>query len=166
MDVVLLEVLKNGKPVQPGERGEVYVTSLFRTATPMIRYRLGDIVTLSVEVCPCGREMPLIKNIEGRLVDFLRMPDGRMVSPYAVMSAVEGIAGIAKYQFIQESPDRIVVTVERGRDFDPNTITQLKSACHELFGRDLELNVEEVESFPLVRGRKFRPVESQIRMPQ
>jgi phenylacetate-CoA ligase len=166
MDVVLLEVLKNGKPVQPGERGEVYVTSLFRTATPMIRYRLGDIVTLSDEVCPCGREMPLIKNIEGRLVDFLRMPDGRMVSPYAVMSAVEGIAGIAKYQFIQESPDRIVVTVERGRDFDPNTITQLKSACHELFSRDLELNVKEVESFPLVRGRKFRPVESQIHIPQ
>ncbi|MCJ7760988.1 hypothetical protein MUP59_07615 [Candidatus Bathyarchaeota archaeon] len=94
------------------------------------------------------------------------MPDGRMVSPYAVMSAVEGIAGIAKYQFIQESLDRIVVTVERGRDFDLNTIAQLKSACNELFGRDLELNVEEVESFPLVRGRKFRPVESQIHIPQ
>jgi len=166
MDVVLLEVLKNGEPVQPGERGEVYVTSLFRTATPMIRYRLGDIVTLSDEACPCGREMPLIKNIEGRLVDFLKTPDGRMISPYAVMSAVEGIAGIAKYQFIQESLDRIVVTVERGRDFDPNTITQLKSACNELFGRDLELTVKEVESFPLVRGRKFRPVESQIHMPQ
>ena len=87
----------------PGERGEVVATSLFRFATPMIRYRLRDIATPSDAFCPCGRGFPLVRNIERRLVDFLTMSDGTPISPYAVMFAGQDINGMARYQLVQES---------------------------------------------------------------
>lgn len=46
--------------------GELLVTNLLSYSFPVIRYRLGDIVTLSDETCHCGRNHPLLKNILGR----------------------------------------------------------------------------------------------------
>jgi phenylacetate-CoA ligase len=163
MDVSYLEFLKDGEPVSPGEKGEVIATSLFRFATPMIRYKVGDLVTLSDEICPCGREMPLIKNIEGRLVDLLRLPNGRLISPYAVMVAVQDIRGIAKFQVVQESQNNIVATIEKGKEFSQNTISQLTDAGLRLFGPEIGFEVNVIESFPILTWRKFRAVESKLR---
>lgn len=161
-DVVLLEILKEGEPVSPGEKGEVFVTSLFRFSTPMIRYRLGDIVTLSDENCPCGREMPMIKNIEGRMVDFIKMPNGRLISPYALMSVVQDIPGIAKYQIVQATQDRIVATIEMGKGFTENTVIQVRNSCSELLDSDIQFDIDIVDRLPIAKGRKFRAVESRI----
>jgi phenylacetate-CoA ligase len=161
-DVVLLEILKDGEPVSPGEKGETFVTSLFRFSTPMIRYRLDDIVTLSDENCQCGREMPMIKNIEGRMIDFVKMPNGRLISPYALMSVVQDIPGIAKYQIVQETKDRMVVKIERGRGFTENTVIQVRNSCSELLDSDIQFDIDVVDRIPIARGRKFRAVESRI----
>ncbi|WP_455277745.1 phenylacetate--CoA ligase family protein [[Eubacterium] cellulosolvens] len=162
-DVVLLEILKDGEPVSLGEKGELIATSFFRFATPMIRYKIGDVVTLSDEKCSCGREMPLIKNIDGRLVDFLKMPNGKSISPYDIISAIQNIAGLAKYQVIQKNKNSIEIKIEKGKNFTQRTIMQLRDSCLELFGSEVQSKITVVESFPIIRGRKFRVVESQIR---
>ena len=162
-DTVVLEFLKDGEPVAPGERGEVVATSLFRFATPMIRYRLGDIATPSDGFCPCGRGFPLVRNIEGRLVDFLTMLDGTPISPYAVMFAVQDINGIARYQVVQESQRKITATIERGKGFNQDTVTKFKAACLALFASEIDLEINVVESFPLEKGKKFRVVASRVR---
>lgn len=162
MDVVFLEFLKDGEQVSPGEKGEVVATSLFRFVTPMIRYRVGDIVTLSDEECTCGREMPLIKNIEGKTVDFIKMSDGRMISPYAVINSIQHIKGIAQFQVVQKKLKKIVINIEKGKKFTRNTLAQIKSVCTELFGYDMEIGINLVEDFPIKRGKKFRLVQSLI----
>jgi len=161
-DLVLLEVLKDGEPVSPGERGEVVATSLFRFSTPMIRYRIGDICTLSDEKCSCGREMPLIKNIDGRLVDFIELPDGEQISPYTVMSLFQNIPGIGRYQIIQETKNKIVSRIEKSKEFDQTTITNIKHVCTELFSSDIQLEIDTVEQFPIEIGKKFRVVTSRV----
>ncbi|MCW4033053.1 MAG: hypothetical protein NWF08_06630 [Candidatus Bathyarchaeota archaeon] len=160
MDAVFLEFLKDGEQVSPGEKGEVVATSLFRFATPMVRYRVGDIVTLSDEECLCGREMPLIKNIEGKTVDFLKMPDGRMISPYAVINSIQHIQGIAQFQVVQKKLGKIVINIEKSKKFAQNTLAQIKSVCTELFGCDIEIEINIVEDFPIKRGQKFRLVSA------
>ena len=45
-DSYIVEVLKNGENVEPGEIGEVYITDLNNLITPMIRYRIGDLATI------------------------------------------------------------------------------------------------------------------------
>ncbi|HEV8713772.1 MAG TPA: hypothetical protein VGX03_13210 [Candidatus Binatia bacterium] len=54
-DGVIIEVLKDGKPVEAGERGEVVATNLHAFAMPFLRYRLGDVVTKGAAVCRCGK---------------------------------------------------------------------------------------------------------------
>jgi len=160
-DTVVLEVLKDGEPVAQGEKGEVVVTSLFRYATPMIRYRLGDVVTTISEPCPCGRGMPLIKNIDGRLVDFLRLQDGRLISPYAMMFAIQDIPGIARFRITQETVERIVVALEQSSEFSPKTISGIKGACSALLGNEISVDVQIIDEFPKEKG-KFRAVASQL----
>ena len=162
MDVAFLEFLKDGEPISYGEKGEVVATSLFRFATPMIRYRVGDVATLSNEVCPCGREMPLIENIEGRIVDFLKTPAKGMISPYAVMYALQSIQGIAKYQVIQNKTKKIEINIEKNKKFNKNTITEIRDTCIKLFGFDLQIEVNMIKNFPIKRGQKFRLVKSSV----
>ena len=64
----VVEILVDGRPAKPGEIGEVVITDLFNFATPMIRYRIGDLaVALSdKEPCLCGRPHSRIGEIQGR----------------------------------------------------------------------------------------------------
>ncbi len=160
-DTVVIEVLKDGEPVAPGEKGEVVVTSLFRYATPMIRYRLGDVVTTISEPCPCGRGMPLIKNIDGRLVDFLKLRDGRLISPYAMIFAIQDIPGIARFRVTQETLAQTLVQIEKGSGFGAQTISEIKNACTALLGNEVNVDVRMVDSFPNDKG-KFRAVASKV----
>ena len=61
-DVGILELLDEvGRPVRPGEAGEMVATGLLNHAQPLIRYRTGDWAVRSDEACPCGRAMPVIR---------------------------------------------------------------------------------------------------------
>ncbi len=79
IDSIVLEILRDGEPVSNGEMGEVHVTCLWRRATPIIRYHLGDLATPLEDKCPCGRGLPLIKNIQGKILDMDVSPDGRLI---------------------------------------------------------------------------------------
>jgi phenylacetate-CoA ligase len=72
-DHILVEVLdpKTSEPVPEGERGEMVLTTLKKTARPMIRFRTGDIVSFTSEPCTCGRTSLRLKGVHGRLDDML-----------------------------------------------------------------------------------------------
>jgi phenylacetate-CoA ligase len=61
-DGVLIEVLVDGRPAEPGERGEVVVTNLHAYAMPFIRYRIGDVATREAP-CGCGAPFAAIGEI-------------------------------------------------------------------------------------------------------
>src|SRR5690625_5571136 len=62
---------------RPATTGQIVVTDYFNEATPMIRYKVGDYATWSDESCPCGRTLPVLKNIHGRAYDIIKTPAGR-----------------------------------------------------------------------------------------
>jgi len=65
---VLLEVLdEEGQPGQPGQSGRVYVTHLHNLRGPFVRYELGDQATPGPTQCPCGRGLPLLTHIQGKI---------------------------------------------------------------------------------------------------
>ena len=57
---------RDGKALPPGEAGEIVVTHLATRDFPFIRYRTGDVAVLDERRCPCGRGLPLLKDIQGR----------------------------------------------------------------------------------------------------
>ncbi len=89
----MLELVKDGQPVQAGESGEVVVTDLWNEATPIIRYAgLKDAGIISLEDCQCSRKnSPLLKVIEGRITDSVVLRDGRLLHPFSLTLALEHI---------------------------------------------------------------------------
>lgn len=161
-DSSIVEFLRDGERVSPGEVGEVCVTNLWRKPTPMIRYRVGDMATHIDDECSCGRGLPLIKEIQGRFVDFILRKDGIYVSPFRVMFMLEDVAGVAQYKVVQKSDLSIDVLVraEQSATVEP-LLEILRQRCAELFG-EMAVSVALVDKLENPPGQKFRVVESQL----
>jgi phenylacetate-CoA ligase len=101
-DVGILELLdEQGNPVRSGEPGEIIATGLLNSAQPLIRYRTGDWAVVSNKSCPCGRQMPVLQQLIGRLEDTVIGSDGReMVRFHGIFV---GLPHVREGQVIQEA---------------------------------------------------------------
>lgn len=100
---VLVEILNDdGTPCAPGEIGRVVVTALQNFATPLIRYEVGDYAEAGAP-CPCGRGLPMIRRIMGRVRNLLVLPDGKKIWPAFGSRGLTDIAPIRQHQIIQKS---------------------------------------------------------------
>jgi phenylacetate-CoA ligase len=105
-EVVLVEILDEaGSSCVAGQTGRVVVTPLHNLATPLIRYDLGDYATVG-EPCLCGRELPVIDNVLGRVRNLVRTPDGRRYWPVA-LGQFRSMASVRQFQYVQTAPDAI-----------------------------------------------------------
>ncbi len=142
---VLVELLgDDGKEVAPGRTGRVVVTDLFNRATPIIRYAgLGDYASRAVEPCRCGRASPMLARIDGRRVDSIVRPDGRILHPYHLTLALEDVPHLAKFQIRQERHDYIRVLLVKD---------VVAEAADVSFAQDGELGKTIVERFSRILG--------------
>ena len=100
---VLLEVLDDeGGPCAPGDVGRVVVTGLRNFAMPLVRYDIGDYAEVG-EACPCGRGLPVLRRILGRVRNTLVTADGQRFWPTFGKRALAAVAPIRQYQFVQRS---------------------------------------------------------------
>jgi phenylacetate-CoA ligase len=158
-DVIHLEVLDaSGKPAAPGEEGDLVATLLVNRAMPLLRYRTADRGALGAEPCPCGRALPLLGVVTGRLTDHLELPDGRRLSPYALTCALEEIPGMLRYQVIQLERGWMRV---RARLAEPSlaAAATIEDAVHRAAGDRIRVDVEFVERFEAGPNAKFRVVQ-------
>ncbi len=103
---VKLEILgDDATPCEPGEVGRVVVTPLHNFAMPLLRYELGDYGEVG-EPCACGRGLPVLNAIRGRLRHGLVMPDGSRRAVYFGINFAR-IPAIRQYQAAQVARDVI-----------------------------------------------------------
>lgn len=103
----LVEVLDdNGAPCALGEVGRVVVTDLHNFAMPLVRYELGDYAELG-EPCPCGRGLPVLRRILGRVRNTLVTADGGRYWPSFGVRGFLDIAPVLQHQFVQKSYDLV-----------------------------------------------------------
>jgi len=116
-DWVILEPADGDyRPVRPGERSHtVLLTNLANHVQPIIRYDLGDSITMDGIGCRCGSPLPVIR-VEGRHDDVLalRTPSGSFVhvSPFALTTVVEDVLACRRFQLVQTAPAQIAVRIE------------------------------------------------------
>ena len=80
-ETILVEILDEaGQPCDIGQAGRVVVTPLHNFATPLVRYEIGDYATFG-EPCACGRVLPVIRQVLGRVRNLVQTPDGRRYWP-------------------------------------------------------------------------------------
>lgn len=118
-DWVLVEAVDaDYRPVRPGEPSHtVLVTNLANHVQPIIRYDLGDSVTVNPERCRCGNPLPAIR-VEGRRDDVLevRAADGGAVAlaPFALTDVVEQAIHTHRFQLVQVEVDRLLLRIGGG----------------------------------------------------
>ena len=166
VDCLVVEFLRDGKPVSAGEPGEVVVTNLHNFAMPFIRYSVGDVGIPLGELCPCGRGLPLMKTVEGRTIECLTLPDGRLISPYRLTCTVGEIPGIYRYQIEQSSPSKLTVKIIPGHDFGEGTLHGVREELEQLLEHSLDVEPVIARELQKDRSGKFRVVKGLSNTPQ
>jgi len=148
-----LEAERDGKIVCE-EIGEVVGTTFLNRAMPLIRYRVGDTITLnSSSACSCGRAFPIVKSIHGRTDDTLHTPEG---VPRGRLSHVfKGLRYVKEGQIIQDRPDhlRILVVADGSAQED---IELLRRRIGKYFGLNMKVDFRIVVEIPRTAAGKFR----------
>ena len=162
-DGVLVEVLREGRPAEPGERGEVVVTNLHAYAMPFIRYRIGDLATRGGS-CRCGLPFGSIGEIQGRMIDYFPLPDGRLLHPYEIVSRlVWGPAEwLRQYQLVQEQRDRVVLYAVTDGTPSAERLEGIRRTVGPVLGPAVSLEIQVVDRIPFESTGKLRPSRSLV----
>jgi phenylacetate-CoA ligase len=158
-DAAIVEVLQDGKPVGPGESGEIVVTALHLFAMPFIRYRVGDIVRVGA-VTGQGDSVSTLTSIDGRVMDRFFLPGGRVLHPYSLGDAIQDSSlAVRRFQVVQERRDLLEVRLVLPRYSGKPTerLERLKRNVMEILGEGMSVRLEVVSSLAPSGGGKFRP---------
>jgi len=162
IDRVFLEVLKDGKPAQPGELGEIIITDLDNYGMPFIRYRIEDMGILSDRECECGRGLPLLEKIEGRVYDLIKTPSGKVLSGTFWSFLSRAVNGIKQFQVIQNRIDRVIFKIVPEENFKKSSISYLKKEIEKHCGKDFKVDFQIVDKIPLTKSGKHRFIISKL----
>jgi phenylacetate-CoA ligase len=109
--VILEAVDKNYQPVEPGQQSyTVLLTNLINRVQPIIRYDLGDSVTLRSEPCPCGNPFPAFY-LEGRRNDPLIL-NGKTVYPGVAIEMFDHLPGVERFQVVQTGTNTLKLRLQ------------------------------------------------------
>jgi phenylacetate-CoA ligase len=159
---VILETIDPETQQPTDGEGELVVTNIVGPAFPIIRYRTGDIVTLSTDLCQCGRNLSSIKISGGRAVEFIVTKAGKWVVGYSFIYIARSIKGIVKFQIIQETIGEILIRLVVDDNFPADGIEQAKQKASQRLGGDDIIQVEIVDDIKPARSGKYRPVISKV----
>ncbi|MDX1622957.1 MAG: hypothetical protein R3199_03140 [Gemmatimonadota bacterium] len=150
-------VRPDGSASPPGETGEVVVSSLVNRATVILNFRLGDRAAWAAEPCPCGRTLPRIVGLEGRVSDIVRTADGREISAAVLKNALgEPLNRFAlQVQLLHPEVGEVVWRIVPFEDTDVDADRrELLRATRTYLGNGTRVGVEVVEEMERSPGGK------------
>ena len=162
---IIVEIIDpaSGAVLPAGQAGEIVVTHLATSEFPFIRYRTGDIATLSPESCSCGRSLPLLESIEGRSTDFVVAADGTMMHGLALIYILRDIKGVAAFKIVQESllHTRVLLVWPDG-ELPPAVQQQIQQGFQARLGPQVQITLEQLDEIAPEKSGKYRYVISKV----
>jgi phenylacetate-CoA ligase len=159
---MLLEVLDDaGRPCAAGEVGRVVATPLHNFAMPLVRYDIGDYAELGAP-CDCGRGLPVLKRILGRVRNMLTTADGRKYWPVFGTRALMDAAPVLQHQFVQKTHDLVEAHVVAS---PPLSASQEAAFCARVLSMlppGVQLRIVYRESIPRSASGKFEDFVSEV----
>jgi len=151
-DAVHVEILKDGRPVRPGETGLVFITSLINTVMPIIRYELGDLATWMSGDCPCGLWWPRLSLSQGRENEVILLPGGRRMPVTSLGSIVGKSRSVRQFQFVRRAENVLLVRYESYGNASEEHGELSDELCKLLPG--IEVQFERTGQLPRTRSGK------------
>ncbi|GGW62650.1 phenylacetate--CoA ligase family protein [Alishewanella tabrizica] len=162
---IIVEIIdpSSGQVLPAGQSGEIVVTHLATSEFPFIRYRTGDIASLSEHPCSCGRGLPLLQAIEGRSTDFVVAADGTMMHGLALIYILRDIEGIAAFKIIQYSLLQTTVQLVWPAGSLPQPIAeQICAGFQARLGATVQISIEQLSEIAPEASGKYRYVISKV----
>lgn len=151
------------------DTGELIGTGFLNYATPMIRYRTTDIVSLptSSKCEKCGRSYyPVFKNVEGRIEDFIITPKGALISPATITHPFKDLKTVVDSQVIQTDLNTVVVRAVPLKDVAQDIIRkELSMLCEDIsaiFGGEIKVSWEIVDQIERLKSGKYKWIVSKL----
>jgi phenylacetate-CoA ligase len=160
----VFEVLdENDKPTQSGR---LVVTSFTTEATPLIRYDIGDSITLEDEskVCSCGNNNPMVKEILGRIDDYVYSPENGKINIVNIANAIKDVRGVIRYQIIQDDLNKLLFKIVIDSSvYNKNEEKRFVNNWKERVGEKMDFKLEYVDVIPNEASGKFRIVKNNVK---
>lgn len=147
---MIVEIMQDDEPCEPGMVGELVITELNNRAMPLIRYRTGDLASFSDKLCRCGRHLPVINNLSGRCWDMIKHKNGKLFHPafflYIFEEAKNRNLGIGQYKIIQLGYEQFKIHIIPESDYGPRTEEFVRSQIQKRFDKGAIVEFEIVDS--------------------
>lgn len=141
--------------------GDIVLTDLWNYSFPLINYKPNDYATITSETCNCGRELPLFKEIKGRVQDFLITPEEKMIHGEFFSHIFAGINGVIEFQVIQDKKDHLFIKLNVEEKFNVKQLTNVISYIKKR-SPNWNITFQFVDSITKTSGNKYRFVLNQI----
>jgi len=155
-----LEFVGKKGPVDENEVGEIVITNLYNYGMPLIRYRIGDYASFSNGTCRCGKTLPLMGNLHGRIHDFIVSSDGSLLDPYFFVKIISPTS-VQEFKIDQENAGEVTILVKTDSfEHDSQQILQ------KILWLDPSMKVrfKRLDSWPISVSGKYRFVESKAKI--
>lgn len=159
-DNCIVEIVKDGKPAQNNQIGEVVITNLNRYSMPFIRYKNGDMAKFSEEKCSCGCRLPGLSEIAGRTGEDIYLPDGEIL-PWNQLKGFMNHQDVRQFQLVQNKDASLTIKFVSA---EKNNIEQTKhilaSRFESVLGDRIKFDFSIVQNIPPAASGKSKLVIS------
>jgi phenylacetate-CoA ligase len=161
-DIVVELLDDDGRPVAPGESGEIVVTHMATGDFPFVRYATGDRARMDTRPCTCGRGLPVLKEIEGRSTDFVVAADGTVMHGLALIYVIRDLPQVERFKIVQHDIAHTEVVLVPGPDFDSELELRIRAEFQRRLGSTVAVTIRKVDAIPREASGKFRYVVSHV----
>ena len=149
----------------PANEGKLVVTSFTTYGTPLIRYDIGDSIRLEKEgvVCTCGNHNPLVKEILGRIDDFIYSPENGKINLGNVSNTTKDTKGIIKFQVEQNQLNSLEIYMMTDKLYNEKDLEIFQKNWRDRVGDNMIMNFQVVDHISEEKSGKFRIVKNNIK---
>jgi phenylacetate-CoA ligase len=158
----IVEVLReDGARCAPGELGRVVVTALHNFACPLVRYDTGDLAMAGAP-CACGRTLPTLERIAGRVRNMLVLPSGQRLWPSIAGRELARAVPVRQFQVVQESLEAVRVLLVVARPLERAEEERVAAIVRRALGHPFRVAVEYRDAIARSASGKFEEFRSEV----
>lgn len=145
---------------QADELHGLVLTGWGNLAMPFIRYEIGDLGSMKINHCECGRQSVGFERMAGRLEDYLRTPGGGYV--IGMNQVLEYAENAREMQIYQDNLNSIEIRVVPAADFGRADKEALIRECRRRLPEEMRIDFLITDHIPKTPSGKFRAVLSEL----
>jgi len=146
-----------------GDGHRMIGTGLINHAMPLIRYDLGDLAVPAKEPCGCGRGLPCVERILGRVNDTIVTGEQKYVPSVRFYTLFETHDKVRQFQVVQTEPNAVLVRIVPAHKFNGAETNELRGKLARFLGDAVKIEFELVDHIQPEPSGKIRNVVSLVK---